>query len=811
MKQSGSYLSLLRGISQQAPEVRQPGQHSEQVNMVPDPVNGLTRRRGSILKTTKKYPLSFTDTADNTLAWGGTYRVHEHKGAGVGASADYVLLVRNVTPASLGTPSQAPILCYDRTNHQWIDVDVSGTANVALADIITYGIGALVSVGEYINYVRNNDTPLGYTINPQWGVADFRSSCVAWVRGGAYDRTYRLDFGGLGSVAYTTPAAGVAGAATAIAPENIAEQLKNGVVTLFGAGAVRNGSHIYIPNIHVDIAVSDGGDGTLLRSICKTVDSADDLTIMALDGQIVKVQAGVDSAYYVKAVNKGASFGETIWQETAGESQFWNNFPTMWVGPGTDGLKLYLSNSSAGLSARIGRTVPTSVPSASGDTVNNPRPTFLTKPITYLGIFQNRLLVGASGTLAVSAAGDYYNFFRSTVTTIPASDPFEMVPQGNEDDVLRYSVVYNRNLVIFGDKRQYLISGTQQLTPLTPNMSVMTTYANAATTAPLAAGGLIYYARDREGNVEIHQIQPGSYVDSAESFPASAQIGDYIPAPVQQLEVIPGSPSTLLVRSRSSNSVYTFSYLDQQDGRKQDAWSRWEFNDVLGSLAGVYSTPEGTLLFYLRKKGDEVWRACDIVPRSVGISDVPYFDSARKYDAVLASGAIMDVATTSAGWVGAYGKTSIRWLIGGDLVDDVPDLITQYPTETSSLWVGAQNDAYFDPTNPFPKDGNGKLVLKARLTVTNVGFSVEDSAGFTANITTPNGTTSYSYNGRILGNIANLIGRVPVTDGVYSVSIGRAFNQYQLSIHARNWAPLTVVSMDWTGQLFNRTPRVSQQ
>ena len=48
-KVSGSYKSLIRGVSEQVPEERLPGQHAAQDNMLSDPVRGLIRRQGSTM------------------------------------------------------------------------------------------------------------------------------------------------------------------------------------------------------------------------------------------------------------------------------------------------------------------------------------------------------------------------------------------------------------------------------------------------------------------------------------------------------------------------------------------------------------------------------------------------------------------------------------------------------------------------------------------------------------------------------------------------------------------------------------------
>ena len=806
MKQSGSYATLLQGVSQQPPEVRQPGQHTEQVNMVPDPIKGLTRRPGTVLKAVQSLTVPVGQTPDSMLAWAGNYRVHEHQSAGV----DYVVFIKE-------RPGHGPaFLAYDRTNHAWIPVANTAGTEAAATAVNQSGTSAITSVGDYIVHAWR-----GVSMNAPSVTFSQPTKFVVWVRGGAYTRTYRVDCNNGAFFQYTTPNAGAAGAAEAISPQNIAAQL---VIAAAGIGLtlVQSGAHISINSLSLaftDISVSDGGDGSLIRGVMSRVDSVDDLTLMALDGHTVKVDLGsLETSYYVRASTKSPGLSEAIWLEAAGVAQSWPGFPIMHIGLGTASptvKMLYAGISSVALDSQVFAAVPVPPTSRAGDQASNPSPRFIvdtsvapiSTPISYLGTFQDRLLVGAGAYLAVSGAGDYFNFFRSTIVTVPAGDPFEMVAQGSEDDVLRHSVVYNRNLVIFGNRRQYVISGTAQLSPLSPNMSVMTSYANAAQVEPVAAGGLIYYARDRGDNVEVHQIQPGAFVDSAESFPASAQIGDYIPAPVQQIEVDAGAPSELLVRTRDSSSVFTFSYLDAQDGRKQGAWYRWDFNPVLGKLMGVTPTPDGVLLTWMRKgtTAGSVYAVTDLLPKAEPGATLPHFDSARPYSAVLAH--THELTETASEWDGAYSSDSDRYLVGGDLVTEVPELIAQYPTETDSLYVGATAEAYVTPTNPKPRDGNERLILDAEMTVTRKSILIKDSAGFTATLTTINGDTTYVFNGRVLGSPSNLIGVVPLVTAANKVAIGRSHKSYTLKLAANKWYPFTLIGMDWTGQVFNRAQR----
>lgn len=800
MKISGSYASLLRGVSQQSPEVRQAGQHEEQVNLISDPVAGLTRRRGTIKRALKTLPTP--SNVVNMLATAMGYRTHTHSAEG----KEYDLLFREHMSNPLyvtGDAAHAPaVICYNRTDNVFVPLNVDAFTTAADTAIGANGIASLTSVGKLMALAING-VVASKTNTDKWGPSA-NAKLVAWVRGGAFDRTYSVKLADGRNISYTTPAASVAGSSTAIAPQNIAAQLVIAAAAVVPpVTAVAVGAHIAF-DVAMEASTSDGGDGTLLRSVYLTLDSVDRLPLMAWDGHVVKIQTGPDTAFYVKAISKTAVTGslqEVRWVECPGVEQGTtvSNFPVALVEGGT--LRLSLSPATL-----VGTAVPQFIPSTSGDLVSNAPHAFLNgKQITYLDMFQDRLIVGAGAAVGVSAAGDYFNFFRSTVVTLPIKDGFEMIAQGGEDDTLRHGVAYSRNLVIFGDKRQYIISGQAALTPTSANMAVMTTYADAAETAPIAAGGQIFYARNKEGSVNVHQIQPGTYVDSAESFPASAQISTYIRGPAAQLAVVPGAPSHLMVRSRNvSNEVSVFSYLDQPDGRKQDAWYRWRFHDKLGSLMGVVSTPDGVLLFWLRYNAilDRMDVVLDLLPMSTALSDMPYFDSSRPWADVAGS----EIDPTETDWKVAFSKPSDRFLIGGDF-DEAADLLVEYPTETAYLMAGIPSEAFVDLTNPYLKDGQGLAILTGRTVITKIIANMKDSSGLMSRITAGSTETTTRFNGRVLGDALNQIGKVPVTSTQHSVPIGRETREYRLRLSALLWYPLTLIGIEWVGQSYNRTPR----
>ena len=811
MKTGGSYPSMLRGVSQQPADVRQGGQHAEQINLMPDPVEGLTRRRGTVYENFLQLGLPTTEARRLAMMAGaGCYKAHQH----ISNGWDYLVLLRERDPEGavdlalppVLTQQLPPIIVYNLTMNRFVPQHPSdATTNDRAKTISWTGVGPVVSLGRFIAMAPKGLAGGSFTpsVSPNAG-----NSPVIWIRGGAYTRTYTCTVPGFGTASVTTPDAGVAGAAEAISPQNIASIFATQLGAL-GLGTLRIGSHVYMTAPGANITVSDGGDGSLISGMGQIVNSVDELTVYALNGAVVQIGSNPETCFYMQAYNVDLSaspFGKTVWREAVIGGMPAPVAGLTLLSIRTDDASFSMGGVTAG-SFPLEPSAPKLVAPAVGNAITNPYPAFMQKGlgITYLDMFQDRLLVGAGSYLAVSCAGDYFNFFRSSVVTVNQKDGFEMAAQGGEDDILRYGVPYNKNLVIFGDKRQYMISGQTALTPTSPNMAVMTTYKNAAEVAPVAAGGQLYYARNREGSVALHQIQPGAYVDSAESFPSSAQVSTYLPSVATQLEGVASSPAHLMVRTKpTQDGLHVFTYLDQPDGRKQDAWHRWKFDEACGKLMGVASAPDGVVLIWLRPYTG-LWRiVADRLPLAVSEGNAPWFDSMRSYSSFVLDNA--EVTWNPSAWDVAYDKTSTRYLIGTDFAGR-DALRAQYPTEDSKLWIGLPFESSVTLTNPFIRDGEGKAILSGRLVVGRLLVKLKRTAAMVADLVHGQTTLTKVFNGRILGSLVNQVGKVAVTDADHSVGVGRESREYTLTLKSKLWYPLTITGIEWLGQSFNRTPR----
>ena len=839
MRASGSYDSLIRGVSQQVPHDRSVGQHTEQVNMLSDPVNGITRRHGSQLVAEKKLSSLSVAQFEAYKADTNSWRTLE----GSFNFNDYVVLYRTAARPAGASPLPLMIV-YCKTTGTFLPLTRNVT-DAYLDQLEAGGISAACFIGRYLFMAGNTVTATGAEVN-RWDNPTNMAQSVIWVRAGAFSRTFTATItktdNTVVSYSVATPAATYPGvldtsdilatdpeytkkvndrvnAYTSAVNAWIAQSTHDvqpasmaafaaGELTALGVPATSVGSHIVFSAVKA-VSVHDGGDGSLVYGVADEVESVDKLSPLHYVGKVVKIRTRLsDQAFYMKAIAKNpnvvSGVTEVTWVEAAGVE--YSVTQALFFGTVDNAITTaYLASSPALLTAIFPGNHPQYAVSVAGDADSNPVPYVANRKITYLASFQDRLLVGSGGVIVCSKIGDYLNFFRSTVLTVPADDAFEMKSQGPDDDVLRNSVLYDQSLIIFGDKRQYMINGKLPLSPTNANMPVMSTYADAARCPPHATGGLIFYAKNNELSASVNEIQPGRGLqNSPESFPASSQLNDYLPGAAIEF-TSNAEPSTLIVRTTGArNSVHTFFYVDRPDGRKVDAWSRWDFDESLGMVIGMTPSPEGVHLYSLREGHDGVYVVCDLCPMTVGLSTRPYLDSQRPVADVIANtGSVR--GNTEGPWLAAYDYTAgtRQWL--GSTLADSGALAVTYPGVTG-LVIGAPQVAYFEPTNPYMRDNKDKAILSGRLTITNLLVSTDRSAGFKATVDAGGAQTNVVYTGRVIGE-PTVIGVEQISANQHTVPVGRETRDFTLRLAGRSWLPFTVTSLEWSGQFFNRTQR----
>lgn len=217
------------------------------------------------------------------------------------------------------------------------------------------------------------------------------------------------------------------------------------------------------------------------------------------------------------------------------------------------------------------------------------------------------------------------------------------------------------------------------------------------------------------------------------------------------------------------------------------------------------SAHNGTaIIFTMRQAEANLVIVADKQSVNTELAALPYIDSMRRSDLAVDG---WHSATAPGLLSVAVDRTSDYFLLGTQF-DQLAELTDQITVTPSQLWVGAVSTAYVTPTNPYVRDSNGKAVLSGRLTLNQVKPSVTKTSGLVASVTTVNGDiTTTDFGGRVLGLSSNLIARQPSPTTQLTVGVGREVRECSYTFTSKDWLPMTVTAIEWTGQYFNRVRR----
>ena len=744
-KINSGYPTLLSGVSQQSPESRRRGEHWEQVNMVADPIRGLTRRQGSMAAGWRAAGAAGAASAQDARSFATVgmqvadeqFAVALRRGAIVAGSTLDVAV-----PVNLSTGAVLPV--------------ARPVTDAAVDALAAGGVAAVAPLGRFLVMSGNTLTPQVATTE-KWTPAENQKRHVIWVRGGAYSRRfsltlirgnqkftveyttldasypYALDTSDLLATdpdylskvndrtnAYNTEVTRWVGQALAAStPENIATSLRSELLasSFLSPGAIVTvvGSTLCITDESVeDVEASDGGDGSLIRAVGNTVAAPELLSTVAFPGKVVKVrpQSGNNSVvFYVQALPKDASegdFTQVSWEECAGvEFQPTAGLCFATIKDGT----FYLAGSPAGLRTLTALPFPDYQPNRSGDLETNPPPSWFTNGATALGVFQDRLLIGARPDINTSRIGDYLNFFRGSVVTQVADDPVNFTIIGGEDDTLRKVLVYDRNLVLFGDNKQYLIDGRRPMVPGGTSATVFSPIPDSGAVQPVFAENYMFYVKGGGTSTSLHRFRPGTVDENPVSQELSDVLDSYLPGEPVEL-VVHDTPNFAFIRTDSApRVVFCYQFEDYLNGEtKQRAWHKWEFDPQLGEIVGII--PHRGYLHLLFHRGAEIVH--DKVLLQTDDSGRPYLDSMTPYgSASPVLGATVYVAGGSPDqFVGAQKS----------VFDTAPPAGTSFHT-------GYMIPAYVTLSSPQFRDDRGNVIEHGDMTVSLLNVTTRDSGG----------------------------------------------------------------------------------
>lgn len=568
---TSSIPNLINGVSQQPPTLRLASQSEEQVNFLSSVADGLTVRPPS-------RHLAVLDNAD----WEDAF-IHT---INRDVSERYLVVIRNgqlrVFEAETGI---------ERTVNApdgWAYLNGAGKTDYRA-----------VTVADYTFILNRQKTvKASTTLTPARP-----NQAMIFVKAGNYGKTYRVTLNGIEIAKHETVDGSTSSHTKLVDTTYIAEELLRGINNQesqnpgthgdytgynplpAGFTATRQDSLILITGpegTSFSINAEDGAGGVGIDAIQSQVQRFSDLPKEAPEGFEVEVVGDQSSSfdnYYVKFQTEGAN-GVGVWKEHAkGGEESALNTATM---PHT------LVRESDGT---FTFSRPEWKEREVGDLEKIPHPSFVDRRVRDIFFFRNRLGFVSDENVIMSQDGAYFDFFRSTATTVLDTDPIDVAVTSERVSILNFAVPFNRTLLLFSDQSQFVLEGGNVLSPQTVAVAQATAFESLPNVRPVGVGQFVYFPVPRGSFAGLREyfVQEGN--EQNDALDVTSHVPRYLPRSLSQLAASSSEDTLVALAESAPNSMWVYRFFFNQEGKLQSAWSRWEFSgeDKILSVAFIES------------------------------------------------------------------------------------------------------------------------------------------------------------------------------------------------------------------------------
>ena len=324
------------------------------------------------------------------------------------------------------------------------------------------------------------------------------------------------------------------------------------------------------------LETTDGLGGEGIKAVYKRVNSLVDLPVKAPNNFVIEIVGDADldqDNYWVKfTTNSGSDFGEGAWEETVAPD----------VSDGFDVNDMPMTIRSVDKNKLEVSTLAFNR-RAAGDTESNPDPSFVGKEINDIVFFQNRLGFITDDSVVFSESGEFFNFYKTTVSTLLDTAPIDVTVSTTKVTKLTSAVVFQENLMLFADNVQFIMKGGDTFTPKTVSVSASTNFSLEDETKPILIGSYLYFPFTRGAFTGMRELAVKGNTETYDAVEITEHVPAYIPNKIISMKGTTSENTIALLSANDRNSLYIYNYFWSNDQKVISAWSKFTFTgDVHG-------------------------------------------------------------------------------------------------------------------------------------------------------------------------------------------------------------------------------------
>ena len=638
---------------------------------------------------------------------------------------------------------------------------------------------------------------------------------IYYVKNGQYRTTYKIIIDGTEVANFQTLDNSNASNASSITTDNIATELTNDLNSnLSGYTIVRDGSIIYVKKDSGTFtsSVEDGLGGDGLIQLKDKIGSFSDLPYKGYTGFQIEITG-----------DKGTEFDNYFvrWDGNA------------WVETVKDGLKNDFDKSTMphllirtadgnfrftpadGSSYTIGSTsydVPNFKGRTVGDETTNPDPSFIGTTINDIFFYRNRLGICADENVIFSKAGEFFNYYFSTVTTTQDDDMVDISMPHNKVSILKFGIPFNEELLLFSDQSQFILKPEETLTAKTVSINQATEYEIDDSAKPVGLGQNIYFGFKRGTFAGVREYFISSDSEMKEATDTTINLPRYITSDIFSLKGSAAENVLFALSNADRNKLFVYKfYFDANQKALQRSWSSFIFEstdvildlDIIQNFAYiVIKRSDGVYLEKMNLKANEVDTNLDfsvLLDRKTSVTGV------------------YNSGTNLTTWTLPYPETATRSVVlGGNWSTNFRgrSLQVNQASNTTLTATGdySSNAAFVGRNFNFKYEFSKFYVREAktatskasvnlgRLQIKKMALVFGDTGFFEIDITPLARTTgTHKFTGQILGSSGFILGVPNMESGTFKLPIQCKNTDVTIVIKSDSHLPCNFLSAEWNG------------
>jgi hypothetical protein len=410
-----------------------------------------------------------------------------------------------------------------------------------------------------------------------------------------------------------------------------------------------------------------------------------------------------------------------------------------------------------------------------------------------------------------SEAGEFFNFDRTTVSSLLDSGPIDVTVSSTKVTNLKSATIFQENLMLFADNVQFVMKGGDLFTPKTVSVSPTTNFSLDDSVSPTPLGSYVYFPFTRGSYTGLRELALSANTETYDAVEVTEHVPAYIPSNIIAMAGTTSEDVIALLSANEKGSLYIYNYFWNNNQKVLSAWSKFTFTGEIRGIEFIDSS-----LFLLITNNGET----NLVemPLESGLSDdagyVTHLDNRVAVTVTNGSSTITLPYTPEDNSVEVYTTDGLKLNCTNSgatvtLAQAVNDVDENGDPINTDVWVGIPYTMKYTFSEQLfkAKAGNGKSPSNAaKMRIRNGSIYYADSAYFKVKVT-PKYRDTYEnvFTPDVVGS--STIGSLTLGSGFYRFPVFTKPQDTTITIENESALPSTFQSAEFESFVHSRSSR----